>query len=56
VLAQDRDIAGSFDDEVDVLADGSVRGQVHAQHGGAEDLDGTGSEQGVEFGVPRCPR
>ena len=55
VLAQDRDVAGSLDDEVDVLADGSVRGQVHAEHGGAEDPDGTGSEQGVELGVQPCP-
>jgi hypothetical protein len=56
VLAQDGDVVGSLDDEVDVLADGSVRGQVHAQHGGAEDSDGTSSEQGAEFGVQPCPR
>jgi hypothetical protein len=33
VLARDRDVAGSLDDEVDVLADASVRSQVHAEHG-----------------------
>ena len=55
VLAQGRDVAGSLDDEVDVLADASVRSQVHAEHGGAEDPDGVCPEQACELGVQAGP-